>query len=660
MILMNYKRILLLFLFVNFVLSIVADDYFKLERTVSDSFRTQLCNTSFNSSSSFKLLTNDVPISGLSIYGSIRKSSPDYYVRVIMKDCTQKEHMVLELYDELNSNETIFFEDYAEETSLMENVIPDSVKVFIKDAVIQIDSIVFAETTRSITFIGTRRNELREKRVEDIVDRINRYNVENERPWVAAPTEFSRLSYEEKKNVMNFSDNVSLGGLEYYAGGYFVVGHGPISVNRNQDDNPFVDSFDWRNRHGKNWVSSVKNQWPTQFCVAFAALGCFESLIKLYYNNASLEVDLSEQEIASCGDSVPHSIGMPLSFGTVSNYIHNNGVCDEDAYPLNVNSSDSITCESGTVVPNDWFRMGSDEHIWNGLRDIKTALITKGPLYSGWIPSSVNDSGHAMALVGYGTLHQGDSIYKYDTVQNHPQPQHPVPQSYVGSTYWIFKNSYGPTVGDHGYYNLIFSDMIGNNSNVYIYNMSSVYALGLPVESLNYSDDDIIVEDADGDGFYTWGLGNRPADCPSWIPTTPDGDDSDNTKYEMNEYGHLRDVIQREPTTLPFDINNTNENQLLAGDIIIPYGRTYTLSGSMIGIGCASITVESGGKLVIDGGVWANAKLNLNSGSELIIKNDGKIYMSAGRTFDAPTGCIVTVENGEINGPFIKKSSTWQ
>ena len=80
----------------------------------------------------------------------------------------------------------------------------------------------------------------------------------------------------------------------------------------------------------------------------------------------------------------------------------------------------------------------------------------------------------------------------------------------------------------------------------------------------------------------------------------------------------------------------------------------------MIGIGCASITVESGGKLVIYGGVWANAKLNLNSGSELIIKNDGKIYMSAGRTFDAPTGCIVTVENGEINGPFIKKSSTWQ
>ena len=70
-----------------------------------------------------------------------------------MKDCTQKEHMVLELYDELNSNETIFFEDYAEETSLMEKVIPDSVKVFIKDAVIQIDSIVFAETTRSITFI---------------------------------------------------------------------------------------------------------------------------------------------------------------------------------------------------------------------------------------------------------------------------------------------------------------------------------------------------------------------------------------------------------------------------------------------------------------------------------------------------------------------------
>ena len=80
----------------------------------------------------------------------------------------------------------------------------------------------------------------------------------------------------------------------------------------------------------------------------------------------------------------------------------------------------------------------------------------------------------------------------------------------------------------------------------------------------------------------------------------------------------------------------------------------------MIGIGCASITVESGGKLVIDGGVWANAKLNLNSGSEIIIKNGGKIYLSASRTFNAPLGCLVMIENGEINGPYIKKSSKWQ
>jgi hypothetical protein len=80
----------------------------------------------------------------------------------------------------------------------------------------------------------------------------------------------------------------------------------------------------------------------------------------------------------------------------------------------------------------------------------------------------------------------------------------------------------------------------------------------------------------------------------------------------------------------------------------------------MIGIGSASITVESGGKLIIDGGIWANAKLYLNSGSEVIIKNGGKIYMSSSMIFNAPFGSEVTIENGEICGPYIKKSTIWQ
>ena len=98
----------------------------------------------------------------------------------------------------------------------------------------------------------------------------------------------------------------------------------------------------------------------------------------------------------------------------------------------------------------------------------------------------------------------------------------------------------------------------------------------------------------------------------------------------------------------------------MGGNITIPNGRTYTLYGSMIGIGSASITIKSGGKLIIDGGIWANAKLYLSPGSELIIRNGGKIYMSSSKNFYAPIGCKVTVENGEINGSYKIKSAIWQ
>jgi hypothetical protein len=202
--------------------------------------------------------------------------------------------------------------------------------------------------------------------------------------------------------------------------------------------------------------------------------------------------------------------------------------------------------------------------------------------------------------------------------------------------------------------------MIGTNSNVLINDMRHPYYFNLPITSMNYSDNDIIIEDADGDGYYTWGLGSKPADCPSWIPAQPDADDSDSTKYYMDEYGYLHDVPQREPCTLTVDCNNYSENLAQYNSITIPYGCTYTLFGSMIGIGNASIIVENGGKLIIDGGIWANAKLYLNSGSTLEIKNGGKIYMSSTRNIEAPIGSIVNIENGEICGPYVKKSAVWQ
>lgn len=655
---MNYKRALLYFVFTSLTTDALADNHFQLRKADGDSMIVLRENRSLNRSTAFKFVADRAPISGLSVSGTITKSSPEYSVRVILKDKDKKEHIILESYEEINSNAVFSFSSYAEETQLLDNIVPDSIKICLSNASIQIDSFSIAYPTRGQEEILSRQAELRRNQIGNIVERINKYNIENGRPWIADVTEISLLPYEIKKRMMGFTDETSTGGLEYYAGGYFVVGHGAVNNNRDLGNDPYVDSFDWRNRHGKNWISSIKNQFPTSYCTAFAALACSESLIKLYYNNPSLEVDLSEQEVASCSDTIPHYMGDNLSLGCVFDYLHEHSVCDEDSYPLVTDSEVVLSCNSGNITPNEWFQMGSEESVGIRLWDIKSALIANGPLFSGWQKNL--RIGHAMALVGYGKLHEGDPVWIYVPSSNIAQGYQTVPQAYVGSTYWIFKNSYGPSAGINGYYYLIFDDMIGTNSNIYISYMANAYSIGLPIASLNYTDNDIVVEDADGDGYYNWGLGSKPASCPSWIPDDPDRDDSDSLKYKMDEYGHLQNIPQREPSTLISDVSNYSTNVLQGGDIIIPYGRTYTLLGSMIGIGHASIAVKNGGKLIIDGGVWANAKLHLESGSEIIIRNGGKIYVSASKNFEAPIGCLVSIENGEINGPFQIKSSQWQ
>ncbi len=61
------------------------------------------------------------------------------------------------------------------------------------------------------------------------------------------------------------------------------------------------------------------------------------------------------------------------------------------------------------------------------------------------------------------------------------------------------------------------------------------HALKTPITSeiQNYQ---VQFEDADGDGYYWWGLGPKPANCPG--PDQADGDDSDPTKGPLDQYGY--------------------------------------------------------------------------------------------------------------------------
>lgn len=59
----------------------------------------------------------------------------------------------------------------------------------------------------------------------------------------------------------------------------------------------FPTHFDWTQKDGQNWMTSVKNQGGCGSCVAFAAVGALEGELKIQSNNHSWDIDLSEQHL---------------------------------------------------------------------------------------------------------------------------------------------------------------------------------------------------------------------------------------------------------------------------------------------------------------------------------------------------------------------------
>ena len=165
---------------------------------------------------------------------------------------------------------------------------------------------------------------------------------------------------------------------------------------------------------------------------------------------------------------------------------------------------------------------------------------------------------------------------------------------------------------------------------------------------LNWKNGIINCTDNDGDGFYYWGIGERPDKIPSWIPLTPDGDDSDAIKGYMDDYGNcveLPNNLSLPPILLTQD--EKWEVPLVIGQSIEVEGATLTICANTTFIDGKEIILHSGATLIIDGCAFA-ASINALPGSTIIVKNDGSIKSPADKSFNVPLGVSFELYSGTI------------
>jgi len=293
------------------------------------------------------------------------------------------------------------------------------------------------------------------------------------------------------------------------------------------------NSWDWRDVHGENWLTSVKSQYADN-CWAFAAVGAMEAQINLYYNQ-HLDLDLSERHLTDCINRGP-PLGMdPVLYSdctcdtslTGREYcaISYHGIVDEACNPCpdpDLRETTTPNCHLNGPICEDW-----DNRLWKNsnyedyitpnyeyeLADcapsipvitenkLKEIIITKGPLAATInLTNSVdNDNGdnidpHNVVLVGYH------------------------------DDRFIFKNSWGinDEETEEGYTILPFEE---------IFAMSLPTGPFYPPQNTDYWPEGFNMEincvDEDNDNYCQWGISSeKPSTCPSYCQSQKDCDDS--------------------------------------------------------------------------------------------------------------------------------------
>jgi C1A family cysteine protease len=569
-------------------------------------------------------------------------SSKSGFVRILLSDDYGYDLLVYESSPLVAVNGIDNFSSEAIETvEIPSRLALTKIRVEIKNAQLRNLSVDVSAISPSRT-----QQQIRTDRIALINSNLRSQNA----LWVAGETSISQMSYQEKKEQLG-EKLLDLTGFEYYAGGIYEIYSDSLTASQNTQTptrSNFVSKFDWRNRHGRNWHTSVKNQFlPTycNSCWAFAAVGAVEAYTRLYYNQL-LDIDLSEQDVVSCTDKYScikngaivlcNTCANGGQTSAALNYIKNTGVVNETCYP---NTGSDSPCSNKCPNPSERIKIGGTlgfSTYPQTEESLKKMIIKYGPMTAA-IP------GHAMTLSGFGTINAGDSV-QLATDSWAPTIIIQANDPRIGQTYWIFKNSCGTGWGNSGWAYIITNNFSTDIAGAYV---NHILAILPPITSINYSNANIVCEDRDGDGYYFWGIGPKPATCPSCAPDEPDGDDSNPNLGPMDEYGNCAAI-----TPLVDIVTTTqtwNTNRTICRNVTIPSGVTLTITATVFMQPVHKITIQNGGKLILSGGTIDNASVVALSGSKLTILNNGKILLGSYDNLDIQLGAEFDMDYGEVS-----------
>jgi len=509
-------------------LSSLSLDYWRTTLNLSPAgLNTIKIEKDFSQSQEIYSFTPKEVIYGLSIDASLQLHSDNSLVRIILVADNSREYLVYESYPLLVDTTTYTITGACEETCLLTPVTPVSLKVVLIDASLNINTISLrvvppVEKVKMLPF----RQQVRKAQQDGKIKRLNARIKAKGQKWIAGETSISRLSYDERRRLFGTDRVPNLQGAEYYKGGVFEVNPQDTTTSPKLmfgSGAPLIESFDWRNRHGANnptspyydgdptgsgWITPVKNQ-DCSHCWAFSSTHATEAIVNLYFNQ-HLDLDLSEQDTASCsGGSVGCCRGGLVT--RALDYIINTGIIDEGCFAY---SASCESCSNRCSNPGNRIRISGKLSPGYDEQAIKMAIINYGPITCG-----IESWWHAMVLVGF---------------DKDPDD---------GETIWIFKNSHGVDWGENGYgYLKVSLDDLEDGE-------GSKKALLTPAISL-LTPYEIACYDRDGDGYYNWGISeNKPPSCPGDSSPEKDCDDSNPLLGPFDPNGNC--ISLSEDTTPP-------------------------------------------------------------------------------------------------------------